>query len=327
MRVVVFLGLFIFTLIYTVISLAETVIERQQYQMGTYARVLIYGATDQQADRAFSEISRLDKLLSDFNPSSEVSKINLNAGKRPVKVSPEVSQVLTISKKVAEETGGGFDPTIGALTIGVYRFGRDGESNITEKEIHRARALVDYKLLTIEGDTAFLEKEGMMLDLGGIGKGYAIDKAVQALKEQGVTKGIVSLSGDIRVFGHDVTMGIKDPSGEGTIAEFITATGDLAVSTSGGYERTVTSDGKTYHHLIMPGTGKPGDDFLSVTVLLKGNNTLADAYATALFVMGKDKALKFLSKHPQIGAFIVFANGETYYNKAFTELTKNIKVD
>jgi FAD:protein FMN transferase len=327
MRALLSLGIFILILAHIPAFSDEPALERQQYQMGTYARVLIYGGSNEQADRAFSEISRLDNLLSDYNSSSEISEINRQAGKKPVNVSPHVSQILKISKQVAEETGGEFDPTIGALTIGVYRFGRDGESNITETEIERARSLVDYKLLTLDGDTAYLEKEGMMLDLGGIGKGFAIDKAAQALKEEGVTKAMVSLSGDIRVFGKDVTMGIKHPDREGSIAKFRTGTHDLAISTSGGYERTVTSDGKTYHHLIVPETGRPGEDFLSVTVLLKGNNTLADAYATALFVMGKERAVEFLAKHPEIGVFIVYPGGGTYHNKAFTELTKDIKVD
>jgi len=305
----------------------EPALERQQYHMGTYARVLIYGASNKQAARAFSEIGRIDNLLSDYKPTSEISQINMQAGKRPVSVNPDVLEILTISKQVAEKTRGGFDPTIGALTIGVYRFGRDGKSKITEEDIESAKSLVDYKGLKIEGDTVYLEKEGMMLDLGGIGKGFAIDKAVEALKEEGVTKGIVSLSGDIRVFGHEVTMSVKDPGSEGAIAEFKTGTGDLAISTSGGYERTVTSDGETYHHLILPETGKPGNEFLSVTVVMEANNTLADAYATSLFVMGKEKALKFLEHHPEIGVFIVLPDRETYYNKAFKALTKNINVD
>ena len=295
--------------------------------MGTRARVLIYGGTNRDADRAFSKIKEIDNLLSDYNPGSEISEINREAGKKPVNVSPYVTQILEISKEVAEETGGEFDPTIGALTIGVYRFGREGGSPISEKGIERGKSLVDYRRLIIKGDTVYLEKEGMMLDLGGIGKGYAIDKAVQALKEEGITKAVVSLSGDIRVFGNDIRMGIKDPGKEGTIADFRTGTGDLAISTSGGYERSVTSDGKTYHHLIVPGTGRPGDDFLSVTVVLHGNNTLADAYATSLFVMGKQKAFEFLARHPETGVFIVFPNGDTYYNKALTELTRDLRVD
>lgn len=327
MRTSLLLSLLIFTLISSVPSLAETVIEREQFHMGTYARVLIYGGTNQDADRAFSEIKKLDNLLSDYNPGSEISEINREAGKRPVNVSPDVTQILKISKKLAEETGGVFDPTIGALTIGVYRFGREGGSHVSEKEIESGKSLVDYSRLIVKGDTVYLEKEGMMLDLGGIGKGYAIDKAVEALKDEGIKKGMVSLSGDIRVFGSDIRMGIKDPNRDGTIADFRTGAGDLAISTSGGYERSVTSDGKTYHHLIVPETGRPGDDFLSVTVLLEGNNTLADAYATSLFVMGKEKAFEFLANHPEVGVFIVFPNRGTYYNKTLTKLTTNLRVD
>lgn len=301
-------------------------IERQQFQMGTYARVLIYGGENRQADGAFEEIRKLDALLSDYNPNSQVSRISKNAGKEPVKVSPEVIEVLRASKEAAAETGGEFDPTIGALTIGVYRFGRDGRTEITEEGIERAKGLVDYRKLVLTEDTAYLEDEGMMLDLGGIGKGFAIDKAAEALKEEGVTRGIVSLSGDIRVFGEDIPMAVRDPSGRGVIASFRTGAQDLSISTSGGYERRVSSKGKTYHHLIVPGSGWPGQELLSVTVVMPENNTLADAYATAIFVMGKEKAQEFLEKKPGVGAFLVYADGTTYYNEAFTELTKDLKV-
>lgn len=302
-------------------------IERQQYRMGTYARVLIYGGTNEQADSAFSEIGRIEELLSDYKPDSEISRISKEAGKSAITVSPETLEVLKTAKKVAEETDGEFDPTIGALTIGVYRFGREGEKEITEEDIKRAKSLVDFRQLRLKGDSAYLEQEGMMIDLGGIGKGYAIDKAAEKLKEQGVRNGIVSLSGDIRVFESGVTMGIQNPSGDGAIAEFKTAVDDLSISTSGGYERSVTSEGKTYHHLIVPASGKPGQEFLSVTVLMKANNTLADAYATAIYVMGKEKALKFLDSRAEVGVFFVYPDGSTYHNRGFTEFTKELVVE
>lgn len=304
----------------------EALVERQQYHMGTYARVLIYGGTNEQADSAFEEIKRLDDLLSDYKPESEISRVSSSAGDTPVKVSPEVIDILTISKEVAEETGGEFDPTIGALTIGVYRFGRENKTDITEENIETARGLVDYKKLELTDSTAYLEDQGMMIDLGGIGKGYAIDKAAAALKNEGVTEAIVSLSGDVRVFGKDVPMGIREPSGKGAIATFRTGAQDLAISTSGSYERKVSSKGKTYHHLIVPESGWPGQELLSVTVIMPGNNTLADAYATSIFVMGKEKALKFLNKKPDIGVFLVYADGTSFYNKAFTESTKDLRV-
>ena len=298
----------------------EEAIERVQYHMGTYARVLIYGGTDADADAAFLKIKELDGLLSDYNPESEVSDVSKMAGKMPVKVSADVLEVLKEAIYVAGETGGAFDPTIGALTIAVYRFGRGGDTVPGDREIDEAKSLVNFRELRIQGDEVYLEREGMMLDLGGIGKGYAVEKAVRVLKRRGVQKGMVSLSGDIKVFGSDVEIGVRDPRSEGTIASFHTGTGELAISTSGGYERVIDPGGRAVHHLLVPATGRPGRGFLSVTVVLDGDSALADAYATSLFVMGKEKSLEFLKRHPEIGVFAVLPNGELYYNERFKSL-------
>lgn len=304
----------------------EGVIERVQYHMGTYARVLIYGGTDADADAAFLRIKELDSLLSDYDPESEVSEISRMAGRHPVKASPDVLRVLKEALYVAGETGGAFDPTIGALTVGVYRFGRGGGRVPSDEEVRKAKSLVDYRDLLIRGDEVYLKREGMMLDLGGIGKGYAVEEAVQVLKRRGIKEGLVSLSGDIKVFGHDIEIGVRDPNGEGTIASFHTGSGELAISTSGGYERVIDPLGKAYHHLLVPATGKPGRDFLSVTVILDGDSALADAYATSLFVMGKDEFLEFLKRHPEIGVFAVMPGGEIYCNERVKSLVRGLEV-
>ncbi|MEW6145291.1 MAG: FAD:protein FMN transferase [Thermodesulfobacteriota bacterium] len=305
----------------------EGALERAQFHMGTYARVLIYGGTNADADAAFLKIKKLDALLSDYDPGSEISEINGMAGKGTLKVSPEVLEVLKQAIYVAGETDGAFDPTIGALTIGVYRFGREGAGVPTDEEVRRAKSLVNYRELLITGEEVYLEREGMKLDLGGIGKGYAVEKAVRELKQRGIKRGMVSLSGDIKVFGNDIEIGIRDPKREGTIASFHTGTHELAISTSGGYERVIDPMGKVYHHLLVPASGKPGRDFLSVTVVLEGDSALADAFATALFVMGKDKSVEFLKKHPEIGVFAVMPDREVYCNESMKRLVRGLRCD
>ncbi|MEX0999604.1 MAG: FAD:protein FMN transferase, partial [Thermodesulfobacteriota bacterium] len=189
--------------IFTFISCAHSPrnlepIERVQYQMGTYARVLIYGGNNKDVDAAFAKIKELDNLLSDYNPNSEISEINKMAGVKPVKADAQVIQVLEIAKKVASETDGVFDPTIGALTIRVYRFGRESEVEPDIADIDKAKSLVNYNDLVIEGDNVYLKNKGMMIDLGAIGKGYAVEQAVSVLKARGVKTGVVSLSGDLK---------------------------------------------------------------------------------------------------------------------------------
>ncbi len=301
-------------------------IERVQLQMGTYARVLIYGGNNKDVDAAFSEIKKLDNLLSDYNPKSEISEINNMAGEKAVKVNPQVIEVLEIAKNIAFETGGVFDPTIGALTIGVYRFGRESDDEPNIENIDKAKSLVNYKDLILDGDNVYLKRKGMMIDLGGIGKGYAVEKAVTVLKERGIKRGVVSLSGDLKVFGNEMEIAIKNPGSPGAIATFTTRGDNLAISTSGSYERSVNIQGEVYHHLIVPESGKPGSDFLSLTVVLEGSSTFADAYATALFIMGKDKAIEFLDNHSEIGVFIVFPDKKIYYNQTFSDLVNNFKI-
>jgi len=301
-------------------------IERVQYQMGTYGRVQIYGGNNKDVDAAFAKIKELDNLLSDYNPKSEISEINKMAGVGPVKVDPQVIQVLELAKTVASETDGVFDPTIGALTIGVYRFGRESDIEHNLAEIDNAKSLVNYKDLIVNGQSVFLKNKGMMIDLGGIGKGYAVEEAVRVLRARGIKSGVVSLSGDIKVFGNESEVAITDPGKDSTIATFTTGPLDLAISTSGSYERFVDIEGDIYHHLIVPESGKPGSDFLSLTVVVNDSSTLADAYATALFIMGKDKAFEFLNTHPTIGAFIVFPDETIYYNTAFARLVHNLEI-
>ncbi|MEM7008485.1 MAG: FAD:protein FMN transferase [Thermodesulfobacteriota bacterium] len=301
-------------------------IERMQSHMGTYARVLIYGGNQEDVNTAFNKIKELDNLLSDYNPSSQISLINKNAGITPVNIDPQVKKVLKLSKSIASQTDGAFDPTIGALTIAVYRFGRDDGTEPNIEQIDKAKALVNYKDLILKGDTAYLKRKGMMIDLGGIGKGFAVQSAVDVLKDRGVESGVVSLSGDFKVFGHTAEIAIQNPNNIGAIATFKTANKDLAISTSGSYERYINVDGNVYHHLIIPETGKPGHDFLSLTVVMDQSAALADAYATALFVMGSQKALMFVEEHKDIGVFIVYADKKTYYNKAFTNLVADLVV-
>lgn len=194
------------------------------------------------------------------------------------------------------------------------------------EEIDDAKRLVNYKDLIIDGENVYLKNKGMMIDLGGIGKGYAVEKAVGVLKSRGVTSGVVSLSGDIKVFGHEAEVAITDPGMDSSIAAFTAGSQDLAISTSGSYERVVNIDGESYHHLIIPENGKPGSDFLSLTVVMNGNSAFADAYATALFIMGKDKAFEFLKVRPEIGVFMVFPDRTIYHNAAFAYLVDNLEI-
>jgi thiamine biosynthesis lipoprotein len=305
---------------------SERPLERVQFLMGTHARIILYEGTNEDIDDAFSEMRYLEGLMSDFDPNSELSRINRYAGKHYVDISNELKEVLEASINVARETQGTFDPTIGALTIGFYGFGREDSKVRTFNNLNEAKKLVDYRLLHLHGNKAFLEKEGMMIDLGGIGKGFAVDKAIDMLERRGITKGSVSISGDLRVFGKDQIIYVKHPRREGFIASFTNGGKDLSISTSGDYERMVNVGGKIYHHILVPQVGSSGNNFQSITLVMEGNSTLSDAYSTALFAMGRERAIDFLDNHNKVGAFIVFSDGKIFYNKKFQQLVNDFKL-
>jgi thiamine biosynthesis lipoprotein len=305
---------------------SERPLDRVQFLMGTHARIVLYDGTNDDIDNAFSKMRYLEGLMSDYDQKSELSRINRYAGKNLVDISNELKEVLEISIEVARETEGAFDPTIGALTIGFYGFGREYPTPRKFTGLNEVKKLVDYRLLSLHDNEAFLEKEGMMLDLGGIGKGFAVDKAVDLLKKRGITKGSVSISGDLRVFGDDQIIYVKHPRREGFIASFTNGGKDLSVSTSGDYERKVKVGGKGYHHILVPEVGSSGTDFQSITLVMEGNSALTDAYSTALFAMGRKRAINFLENHSMVGAFIVFSDGGIFYNETFEQLVKEFRL-
>lgn len=299
-------------------------IEGVQFLMGSYSRIEIYGGTREDLDNAFKVLRRIDDLLSDYNPDSEISLINQTAGTKVFEASDEVVEILDKAVEIARLTNGAFDPTIGAITIGLYRFGRENSTIPDNPSLKEATKLVDYNLLEIDGKKVYLKKKGMMLDLGGIGKGYAIDKAVKYLKSRNVKSAFVSISGDIKVFGRNYNIGIQDPNNNGVIASFDTGDGDFSISTSGDYNRYIAENGKKAHHLLIPATGKSQKGIKSVTIVSKNGSTFTDGVATAIFILGKEDRIKFLDLRKNIGAFIIFDDNNIYINKAFNHLVNNL---
>jgi len=258
------------------------------------------GHAEQAIDSAFSEIKRLEALFDFYSPDSEVSRINRHAGLSRVTVSPDMLTVLERASFVSKETGGAFDITTGALLV-LYDFyhGIKPQQRAIEKHL----PLVNYKAVHIDKkDTSvFLEKTGMLIDLGGIVKGYAADRAVETLKRAGIRSGLVAVAGDIKAFGLKPNekpwkVGIKDPRAEGnddTIATLDLK--DMAISTSGDYERHFILEGERYHHLLSPATGYPAQTCQSVSIIAE-EGALADAFATGIFILGPETGIKVIEK-------------------------------
>ncbi len=273
---------------------------------------------DEAADAAFREIERLEALLSSYRPDSDVSRINRNAGKGAVPVSPDTFEVTKEALRIAGLTNGAFDPTVGALA-GVW--GPSGEKGVVppQEEVERLLAFVDYRgvLLDEEGPGIGLAREGMSLNLGGVAKGYITGKAAGELKDRGVAKGIVRAGGDMVVFqdnGTPFTIGIKHPRKEGLLGELYLENG--TAPTSGDYERFFEKDGIRYHHILDPRTGFPAKGTQGVTLAAQ-DPTTADALATGVFVIGPTKGMELIERLEGVEGLIVDEDGKVKISSGF----------
>lgn len=269
---------------------------------------------------AYEEMQRIEDLLSCYKDSSEISVVNREAGIHPVKVSHETLAMMQRAKSYCRKYKGIFDVTVGPLSD-LWGFSEDKEIVLPEDStIKKLDKLVDYRDIYInkKDSTVFLRKKGMAIDLGGIAKGYAIDRGSAVLRNMGITNFILNAGGDIYVSGtkdKDTLwkLGIKHPRNTNAIvAEFNLR--DYAVATSGDYERFKIINGIRYHHILDPATGYPGTLSESSTVIAPTAEE-ADATATYVFLLGWRKALS--DKTLGYPLLIVSSNGSIHYNKIF----------
>jgi thiamine biosynthesis lipoprotein len=304
----------------------ERVFKKSAIMMDTVITISVVSRSEGHAERAintaFSEIKRLEGLFDFYSPDSEVSLINRNAGVSRVKVSPDMVIVLDKASFVSEKTEGAFDVTTGCL-LELYDFSQSKKPQ--KSALEKCLSLVDYRAVKInrKNSTVFLEKKGMRIDLGGIVKGYTADQTVEALKSAGIDSGIVSIAGDIKTFGLKPNgtpwkVGIKDPRAEGQ-DDIIAALDlkDLAISTSGDYERYFMLDGARYHHLLSPKTGYPVHTCQSASIIT-GEGVLADAFATGVFILGPQEGMEVIEKLGLDG-FIIDKEGHVHVTSNIRE--------
>ena len=285
--------------------------------MGTVVQITVAhpdeGIARKALESAFEEIRRAEKLLSSYLPESEISAVNLRAAREAVTVSEEVLEIIDRALETSRSSGGAFDVTVGPL-MELWNFDSGGTVP-AENDLEAALALVGFERLSLDrekGTVRFLA-EGMKIDLGGIGKGYAVDRAAAALLEAGITNAIIDAGGDLRLLGHRPgkdfwRVGIRHPRDPGRLLLSLDLA-DRAVVTSGDYERFFMSGERRYHHLLDPATGFPATGCESVTVIA-ATAAEADAYATAAFILGPEKGLDFLRDLPGVEGIIVDSAGD-----------------
>jgi FAD:protein FMN transferase len=283
--------------------------------MGTLVELTAVAPSDAIAQEAltagFQEIRRLENMLSTWIETSELSRVNQTAGLEPVGVSAETFDLLRRALEAAEYTEGGFNIAIGPA-VQLWNI-PEAPRIPSAMELEIAAQSVDYRRIHLDQTrrTVFLEKPGMRIDIGGIGKGLAAEKAAAVMRAIGATGGLVAVAGDFRVFGRraDGTawpIGIQHPRESGKILATLDAN-DEAISTSGDYERYFIKDGVRYHHILDPKTLQPARLCQSVTIIAP-DATTADALATGVFVMGPVRGLALVERLG-VGAVIVDAQG------------------
>jgi thiamine biosynthesis lipoprotein len=286
--------------------------------MDTVVTINVVSSSKSEANKAFQkafeEMEKLGLLINFYSDKSEISMVNKNAGIKAVHASPETLDLVKQAIHVAELTNGDFDPSIGAITA-LWDFHK--KIRPEDRDIRSKLQLVSYRDIKIDEnrETIFLKKKGMMIDLGGIAKGYAADKVVAILTAGGIKAALVSVAGDIRAYGvkPDGTpwkIGIQDPRPLKPSFDILAALPlrDKAISTSGDYQRFFEIDGVRYHHIMDPRTGMPARGCESVTVIAD-KGVLTDSLATAVFVAGPQKGFELLKKLGY-GGVIVDSDGK-----------------
>jgi len=288
--------------------------------MGTVIEITLIGEDEESAEKAalqaFQEIKRIEHLMSPWIESSDVSRINRSAGQECVKVSPETIEVIKKAKEISELSEGGFDITVGPLTQ-LWRMAREKGIPPSTKELKKNFDLVNFRYVMVNPEgNVLLKKRGMAIDLGGIAKGYAVDKAFEFLRTLGYKNLIVNAGGDLRVggskFDQPWLIGIQDPRASQKIMARISVS-DTAIATSGDYEKFFIYQGKRYHHILDPRNGFPAEGCQSVTIICK-EGTRADALATAVFVLSPEKGYSLCQKLEGLGCLIVGKEGKIIFS-------------
>jgi FAD:protein FMN transferase len=268
-------------------------------------------------DAGIHEIQRIEKLLTTYNEESETALINRYAGLNPVTVSEETFNIIERSIRISRVTQGAFDITYGSVDKRLWNFDTNLHSLPDKTTAKKMARLINYRNIILDNVnfTVMLKEPGMRIGFGGIGKGYAAERAKLIMKEMGVKSGIVNAAGDMTTWGVQPngkpwTIGIADPNSKDKIFSYMDVT-DMAVATSGNYEKYILVNGQKYSHTINPKTGLPIRGIKSVTIISQ-NAEIADAMATPLMIMGIVSGLDMINQMKGIEAIIVDDNDKVY---------------
>lgn len=264
----------------------------------------------QNINKAILEIERIENLISEWRPQTQISQVNQNAGIKPVKVDKEVFELTKKAIWFSEISNGAFDISIVAMDK-IWKFDGTMEKLPSKKAIRNSIVNVNYKNIVLDSinSTIFLSKKGMKIGFGSIGKGYAADKARKLLQESGIIAGIINAAGDIATWGTQIggnpwRIGVNNPLETGETIEILEFSGNNAVTTSGNYEKYAEINDKRYSHIINPKTGYPSTELISVTII-GPNAEMCNGFSTSIMVLGLEKGIKLINKFPDYQYIII----------------------
>lgn len=297
---------------------------RSQKLMGNSFEITVVDTSEKRAsehiDATIAEIQRIEQLLSTYKDNSQTSRVNRDAGLRPVVVDAEVYNLIERSLRISQITDGYFDISYGGIDKRLWNFDKEMNELPDTAVIKENLKLVNYRNIVLDPKkkTVFLKEKGMRIGFGGIGKGYAAEMGKRLLQQRGVRSGVVNASGDLTVWGCQAdgkpwTIGIANPDCANLPFSYLSMT-DMAIATSGNYEKYVMIGGKRYSHTIDPKTGVPVSGIKSVTVICP-NAEIADAMTTPVAIMGIDAAMDLINQIAQVECIIIDDNNSIYTSK------------
>jgi FAD:protein FMN transferase len=299
----------------------QTVFTRAMKLMGNHFELSAVGNREDWAltriEAGVREIQRIEQLLTTFSEDSETNLINSKAGIAPVKVSGETFELIERCNRLSQITQGAFDISYGSIDKRLWNFDPSMTRLPDEKTAKKMVRLINFKNIVLDRATTsvMLKEKGMRIGFGGIGKGYAAEKAKAAMREMGVQSGVVNASGDLTAWGYQPggrpwTIGIVDPDVPATVIGILDIT-DMAVATSGNYEKYALIDGKRYSHTINPRTGLPVTGIKSVTIVCPYAE-IADAMATPVMVMGVKAGMHMINQLDHLEAVVIDDDGQVF---------------
>jgi len=303
--------------------------KRDEAIMGTAVRVELWHEDAKAAEEAMAavigEMHRIDRTMSPYKEDSELSRINREAARSTVSISPEMAAIIARSIEFSKLSDGAFDITFSSVGY-LYDYRR--HVHPSDEQIARALPGINYRHLELDTQksTLHFSREGVRIDLGGIAKGWAVDRSIEILKKRGITHALVNAGGDTRVLGdkrgRPWIVGIRDPRQRGGVVAVVPLV-DTAFSTSGDYERFFIEDGVRYHHIINPKTGKAATGVRSVTVVAS-DATTTEGLTKSVFIKGPKDGLRLIESLPGIEALVIDAEGKLHMTPGLRDRLRTV---